>query len=77
MEQRDWEGEWGEIVRAKNEAIEGCRRLQAEVLACLRRREPPMMQLLRAADRAADELGLVKAREEAFLRDWRKVRIQP
>lgn len=71
MIQRDWEGEWTEIVLQKQQAIERSQQYQAEVISSLRRRRPPPMQLLRDADRAAADLARIKAREESFLREWR------
>lgn len=76
MSQRDWEGEWTEIMQRKGEAMERSQRFQAEVVACFRRRRPPPMQLLREADKVAAELAALKAREEDFLRDWRGAQLQ-
>jgi hypothetical protein len=63
-----WEQEWQALVRWRDEALARSRHIQAEITAVLRRREPPPMQLLRAADAAEGDLNLVKARLKDFLR---------
>jgi hypothetical protein len=74
--QRDWVGEWTEIVERKSLAMERSRRFQTEVVACLRRKQPPPMAMLRAADAAAAELAQAKATEERFLCEWQDARKQ-
>jgi len=64
-----WEEEWEALLRWRDEALARSRQLQSEISAALRRRQPPPMQLLRAADAAEGDLNLVKARLRAFLRD--------
>jgi hypothetical protein len=63
-----WEQEWQALVRWRDEATARSRHIQAEITAVLRRREPPPMQLLRAADAAEGDLNLVRARLKDFLR---------
>lgn len=63
-----WEEEWEALLRWRDDALQRSRQLQTEISAVLRRRQPPPMQLLRAADAAEVDLNLVKARLRAFLR---------
>ncbi len=63
-----WEDEWQELLRWRDAALARARQFQEEVTAAIRRREPPPMQLLRAADRAEDDLAAAKARLRDFLR---------
>ena len=67
MPQAVWEQEWEALVRRRDEALAHARQLQAEISAVLRRREPPAMQLLRAADAAETDLNLATARLKTFL----------
>lgn len=68
MPQQAWEQEWEALVRWRDDALARSRQLQTEISAALRRRQPPAMQLLRAADAAETNLNLAKARLKAFLR---------
>lgn len=63
-----WEDEWEALLRWRDDALARSRVIQAEITAALRRREPPPMQLLRAADAAEGDLAMVKARLKDFLR---------
>ncbi|MGO8919034.1 MAG: hypothetical protein ACLQJR_24295 [Stellaceae bacterium] len=65
---QSWEDEWQALVRWRDEAVVRSRVIQAEITAVLRRREPPPMQLLRAADLAEGEVTQAKARLKDFLR---------
>lgn len=62
-----WEQEWEALLRWRDQALARSRRIQAEITAALRRRQPPPTQLLRAADAAEGDLDLVKARLKDFL----------
>ena len=66
--QQDWEEEWQSLVRVRDEALERSRHLQAEITASFRRRQPPSMQLLRAAEAAESELATLRTRLRDFLR---------
>ncbi len=63
-----WEEEWQALMRWRDDAVVRARVIQAEITAVLRRREPPPMQLLRAADAAEGELAQARARLKDFLR---------
>lgn len=62
-----WDDEWQALLRSRDEALDRARRVQAEIGAALRRREPPPMRLLRAADLAEGEVARAKARLKDFL----------
>jgi hypothetical protein len=62
-----WEEEWQALLRWRDEALARSRALQAEISAAFRRRQPPPMQLLRAAEAAETDLATVKARLRGFL----------
>jgi hypothetical protein len=62
-----WEEEWQELLRGRDEALARTRLIQAEITAALRRRQPPPMHLLRAAELAEGELAQAKARLKSFL----------
>jgi hypothetical protein len=64
---QSWEEEWQALVRWRDQALARSRQIQAEITATLRRREPPPLQLLRAADAAEGDLNQVKARLKDFL----------
>jgi len=64
---QSWEEEWQALVRWRDQALVRSRQIQAEITATLRRREPPPLQLLRAADAAEGDLNQVKARLKDFL----------
>jgi hypothetical protein len=63
-----WEEEWQVLMRWRDEALARSRHIQDEITAVLRRREPPPMQLLRAAELAEGERAAAKARLKDFLR---------
>jgi len=63
-----WEQEWEALARRRDEAAERSRRLQGEITAFFRRRQPPPMQLMRAAEAAEGELAAIRARLRDFLR---------
>jgi hypothetical protein len=64
---QSWDDEWQALLRSRDEALVRARRIQAEITAVLRRREPPPMRLLRAADLAEGEVAQAKARLKDFL----------
>jgi len=63
-----WEDDWRTLLRWRDQAEAHARGIQSEITATLRRREPPPMHLLRAADLAEGELTQAKARLKDFLR---------
>ncbi len=65
---QDWQDEWQALLRSRDEALARSRGFQEEITAFFRRRQPPPMQLMRAADVAEGELNAVKARLRDFLR---------
>ena len=65
---QDWQDEWQALLRSRDEALARSRGFQEEITAFFRRRQPPPMQLMRAADVAEGELNAVKARLRYFLR---------
>ena len=73
MQQR-WQDEWEALARLRDEAVERSRRIQDEITGFFRRRQPPPMQLMRAADAAEGELAAIRARLRDFLRHIGAVR---
>ena len=67
MRQR-WEEDWQALLQSRDDALARSRVLQNEISAFFRRRQPPPMQLMRAADAAEGEVAAVKARLRDFLR---------
>ena len=65
---QEWEEEWQALLRLRDEALARSRGLQDEISAFFRRRQPPPMQLMRAADVAERELTDAKSRLREFLR---------
>ena len=65
---QDWEEEWHALLQRRDEALARSRLIQAEISASFRRRQPPPMQLLRAADAAEGDLAAIKATLRDFLR---------
>jgi hypothetical protein len=65
---QDWEEEWHALLRRRDEALARARHIQAEISASFRRRQPPPMQLLRAADAAEGDLAAIRATLRDFLR---------
>ena len=65
---QDWEEEWHALLQRRDEALARARLIQAEISASFRRRQPPPMQLLRAADAAEGDLAAIKATLRDFLR---------
>jgi hypothetical protein len=63
-----WEEEWRTLTRWRDEALARLHGIQAEITASIRRRQPPPMKLLRAADEATGELAAAKAKLRQFLR---------
>jgi hypothetical protein len=63
-----WEEEWQALMRWRDEAVFRAQVIQTEITATLRRREPPPMQLLRAADLAEGDLAQARSRLKEFLR---------
>jgi hypothetical protein len=64
---QSWEEDWQTLLRSRDEALARTRVLQDEITAFFRRRQPPPMQLMRAADVAEGELAATKARLRDFL----------
>jgi hypothetical protein len=60
--------EWQVLVRLRDEALARARHFQDEITASIRRRQPPPMQLLRAADAAEGELAAAREQLRLFLR---------
>jgi hypothetical protein len=67
MRQR-WEDEWQALVRERDAAQARSQRIQDEITDSLRRRQPPAMRLMRAADAAEAELAAIRVRVRDFLR---------
>ncbi len=67
MQQR-WEEDWQALLRLRDDAVARSRVLQDEISAFFRRRQPPPMRLMRAADAAEGEVAAAKARLRDFLR---------
>ncbi len=65
---RGWDEQWQALLRWQDEALARAHGIRAEITAVLRRREPPPMQLLRAADRAEGEVAEARARLKDYLR---------
>ncbi len=66
---QDWEEGWQALLRLRDDALARSRVLQDEISGFFRRRKPPPMQLMRAADAAEGEVAAAKARLRDFLRD--------
>ena len=71
---QSWEEEWQVLVRSRDEALARTRVLQDEISAFFRRRQPPPMQLMRAADAAEGELAATKTRLRDFLHNLGQAR---
>ena len=65
---QEWEEDWQALLRVRDEALARSRGLQDEISAFFRRRQPPPMQLMKAADIAERELTAAKTRLRDFLR---------
>lgn len=65
---RDWQEEWQQLLRQRDTALARSRALQAEISAVFRRRQPPPMELMRAAEQAEGDIAAVKERLRELLR---------
>jgi hypothetical protein len=66
-----WEEEWQALLRERDAALARSQRLQEQITDSIRRRQPPPMQLMRAADSAESELTAIRARIRDFLQQLR------
>jgi hypothetical protein len=66
-----WEDEWQALVRERDAALARSQRIQDEITDSIRRRQPPPMRLMRAADAAEAELAAIRARIRDFLHHLR------
>ncbi len=66
--QQDRDMEWRSSLQRQDEAWERSKQIQAEIEACIRRRQALPRALLRAADEAASELAEAKARVSELIR---------
>jgi hypothetical protein len=66
-----WEDEWQALVRERDAAQARSQRIQDEITDSIRRRQPPAMRLMRAADAAEAELAAIRARCRDFLQQLR------
>jgi hypothetical protein len=64
-----WEQEWQELLRLRDDALQRSCRIRQEISDSIRRRQPPAMKLMRAADAAQGEIAAVRARLQDFLRE--------
>jgi hypothetical protein len=55
-----WQDDWQALVRRRDQALARSRAIQAAITDVLRRRQAPPMELLREAERAEDELAMLK-----------------
>jgi hypothetical protein len=65
------EEEWQSLLRERDQALARAQRLQDEITDSIRRRQPPLMRLMREADAAEAELAQIRARMRDFLRHFR------
>lgn len=64
-----WEDEWQALLRERDAAMARSQRIKDEITASFRRRRPPPMQLMRAADAAEADVVAIRERLRGFLRD--------
>ncbi len=64
-----WEREWQELLRLRDDALQRSCRIRQEISESIRRRQPPAMTLMRAADAAQGEIAAARARLHDFLRE--------
>lgn len=66
-----WEEEWQALLRERDAALARSQRIQEQITDSIRRRRPPPMQLMRAADSAESELTAIRTRIRDFLQHLR------
>jgi hypothetical protein len=68
---QQWEEEWHALLRERDAAQARAQSIQDEITQSIRRRRPPPMQLMRAADAAEAEVAAIRARIRDFLHHLR------